>query len=85
MSGDYPEIAVGETLLNLLVHRDYSFSASAPISIYADRIEFISIDGLIPGIDLEDIIIGISNMKQEKFLYRKQNLSQVLLQNLKMP
>ncbi len=57
---DYPEIAVREALLNLLVHRDYSFSASALISIYADRIEFVSIGGLMPGIDLEDIMIGIS-------------------------
>lgn len=57
---DYPEIAVRETLLNLLVHRDYSFSASALISIYADRIEFVSIGGLMPGIDLEDIMAGIS-------------------------
>ena len=52
---DYPEIAVREALLNLLVHRDYSFSASALISIYADRIEFVSIGGLMPGIELEDI------------------------------
>lgn len=57
---DYPEIAIREALLNLLVHRDYSFSASALISIYADRIEFVSIGGLMPGIDLEDIMIGIS-------------------------
>ena len=57
---DYPEIAVREALLNLLVHRDYSFSASALISIYADRIEFVSIGGLMPGIDLEDIMVGIS-------------------------
>ncbi len=57
---DYPEIAVREALLNLLVHRDYSFSASALISIYVDRIEFISIGGLVPGIDLEDIMVGIS-------------------------
>lgn len=57
---DYPEIAVRETLLNLLIHRDYSFSASALISIYTDRIEFVSIGGLMPGIDLEDVMVGIS-------------------------
>ena len=57
---DYPEIAIREALLNLLVHRDYSFSASALISIYTDRIEFVSIGGLMPGIDLEDIMVGIS-------------------------
>ena len=67
---DYPEIAVREALLNLLVHRDYSFSASALISIYADRIEFVSIGGLMPGIDLEDIMVGIS-------VCRNQNLANV--------
>lgn len=57
---DYPEIAVREALLNVLVHRDYSFSASALIRMYADRIEFVSIGGLLAGIDLEDIRMGIS-------------------------
>ena len=57
---DYPEVAVREALLNLLVHRDYSFSVSAFISIYEDRIEFVSIGGLMPGIDLEDVMVGIS-------------------------
>ena len=56
---DYPEIAIREALLNLLVHRDYAFSASSLISIYADRIEFISIGGLMPGLDMEDIMAGI--------------------------
>lgn len=67
---DYPEIAVREALLNLLVHRDYSFSASALISIYTDRIEFVSIGGLMPGIDLEDIMAGIS-------ICRNQDLANV--------
>ena len=67
---DYPEIAVREALLNLLVHRDYSFSASALISIYDDRIEFVSIGGLMPGIDLEDVLAGIS-------VCRNQNLANV--------
>ncbi len=57
---DYPEIAVRESLLNLLVHRDYSFSASAFIRIYEDRNEFVSNGGLMPGIELEDIMEGIS-------------------------
>lgn len=57
---DYPEIAVREALLNLLVHRDYAFSASALISIYEDRMEFISIGGLMSGIELEDVMAGIS-------------------------
>ena len=67
---DYPVIAVREALLNLLVHRDYSFSASALINIYDDRIEFVSIGGLMPGIDLEDILAGIS-------VCRNQNLANV--------
>ena len=67
---DYPEIAVREALLNLLFHRDYSFSASAFISIYADRIEFVSIGGLLPGIDLEDVMVGLS-------ICRNQNLANV--------
>lgn len=63
---DYPEIAVREALLNLLVHRDYSFSASAFISIYADRIEFVSIGGLMPGLDLEDVMAGISVCRNQE-------------------
>nr|WP_294492762.1 RNA-binding domain-containing protein [uncultured Mediterraneibacter sp.] len=67
---DYPEIAVRESLLNLLVHRDYSFSASAFVRIYDDRIEFVSIGGLMSGIELEDIMEGIS-------ICRNQDLANV--------
>lgn len=57
---DYPEVAVREALLNTLVHRDYSFRASTLISIYDDRIEFVSIGGLIPGLELDDLMMGVS-------------------------
>lgn len=70
---DYPETAVREALLNLLVHREYSFSASTFISIYADRIEFTSIGGLVSGVTLKDIMMGISvcrNVKLANVFYR---------------
>lgn len=57
---DYPEVAVREALLNTLVHRDYSFRASTLISIYDDRIEFVSIGGLLPGLKLDDLMMGVS-------------------------
>lgn len=70
---DYPEVAVREALLNSLVHRDYSFSASTIISVYSDRIEFISIGGLLSGIALEDVMLGLSvcrNPKLANIFYR---------------
>ncbi len=70
---DYPEIAVREALLNLLVHREYSFRASTFISIYTDRLEFTSIGGLVRGVTLEDVTMGISvcrNVKLANIFYR---------------
>lgn len=70
---DYPEVAVREALLNLLVHREYSFRASTFISIYTDRIEFTSIGGLVNGVTLKDVTMGISvcrNVKLANVFYR---------------
>lgn len=57
---DYPEVAVREALLNCLVHRDYSFSASTLVNLYPDRMEFVSLGGLVPGLERDDIFMGIS-------------------------
>jgi ATP-dependent DNA helicase RecG len=57
---DYPAEAVREALLNALVHRDYSFSDSTLISIFDDRIEFVSIGGLVKGITFDDMMLGVS-------------------------
>jgi len=67
---DYPEEALREALLNALVHREYSFSGSTLISVFDDRIEFVSIGGLAPGITLDDIMLGIS-------LSRNENLANI--------
>jgi ATP-dependent DNA helicase RecG len=63
---DYPEDALREALLNALVHRDYAFSSSTIISIFGDRIEFVSIGGLPKGVSLDDIMLGISVPRNEK-------------------
>ena len=57
---NYPLEAIREALLNAIVHREYSFSASTLISIFDDRIEFVTIGGLAKGITKNDIMLGIS-------------------------
>lgn len=59
-SRDYPEDALREALLNAIVHRDYSVNSPTLISIFDDRIEFLSIGGLYGGISMNDIFMGVS-------------------------
>jgi ATP-dependent DNA helicase RecG len=63
---DYPEDAVREAMLNALIHRDYSFSGSIIVNIYDDRIEFVSLGGLVPGLSKEDLFLGVSQPRNEK-------------------
>lgn len=72
-SFDYPEYALRESLLNTIVHRDYNYSGSTIINIFSDRIEFVSIGGLVKGITLPDIMHGVSqsrNMVLANVFYR---------------
>ncbi len=64
-SRDYPAAAVREALLNAVVHRDYAFSGSTLISIFDDRIEFVSIGGLVKGMSLDDIMLGVSVLRNQ--------------------
>lgn len=63
---DYPVEAVREALLNSIVHRDYSFSSSTLISVFDDRIEFVTVGGLIKGITKSDIMLGISVLRNRR-------------------
>ena len=63
---DYPEIAVREAILNAIVHRDYGFSGSIIVNLYDDRIEFVSLGGLMPGLRTEDLFVGVSQPRNEK-------------------
>lgn len=62
---DYPAEALREALLNAIVHRDYSFSGSTLISIFDDRIEIVTIGGLVKGITFEDIMLGVSVLRNQ--------------------
>jgi ATP-dependent DNA helicase RecG len=57
---DYPDYAIRESLLNAIIHRDYDYSGSILINIFSDRIEFVSLGGLVKGITMKDIMGGIS-------------------------
>ena len=67
---DYPSDALREALLNAVTHCDYSFSAPTLISIFDDRIEFVTIGGLVRGLTFDDIMLGVSAL-------RNQNLANV--------
>lgn len=63
---DYPEDAVREALLNAIVHREYAFSGSTIINLYSDRLEIISLGGLVSGMSIEAAMLGASQPRNEK-------------------
>lgn len=63
---DYPEDAIREALLNAIVHREYSFSGSTIINLYSDRLEIISLGGLVSGMSMEAAMLGASQPRNEK-------------------
>ena len=70
---DYPPEALREAMLNAIVHRDYSYSASTFISIFDDRIEFVTLGGLPKGIAMSDVMMGVSvprNRRLANIFYR---------------
>lgn len=67
---DYPEDAVREALLNAIIHREYGLSGSTIINIFEDKMEFISLGGLVKGIEYDDMMLGVS-------LSRNRNLANV--------
>lgn len=70
---DYPPYAIREALLNAIVHRDYDYSGSILINIFDDRIEFVSIGGLVKGMTMQDVMGGVSqsrNMVLANIFYR---------------
>jgi len=70
---DYPEEVIREVLLNAVAHREYGISASTLVSVFDDRIEVLTVGGLVKGVTLSDIMLGVSAS-------RNSNLANVLYQ-----
>ena len=62
---DYPEYALRETVLNAIIHRNYNFSGSILISVFDNRIEVVSLGGLMSGITIDDILSGVSQTRNK--------------------
>ncbi len=70
---DYPIDAIREALLNAIVHREYGLTGSTLVSLYDDRLEIITLGGLVNSISFEEILLGVSltrNPKLAKVFYR---------------
>lgn len=57
---EFPLSAIKEALSNMMIHRNYSYPANAFIRVFDDRIEFVSLGGLVSNLTLDDIRAGIS-------------------------
>jgi len=67
---EYPEQAVREALLNSIVHKDYAYGSSTLVSVFDDRLEILTVGGLVKGLTKDDIMIGTS-------ILRNKNLANV--------
>ncbi len=65
---DYPLESIREILLNCIGHRDYEIPGSTLVHIFTDRIEFLSLGGLVKGLTIEDIKLGSSSSRNPKLI-----------------
>ena len=63
---DYPGVAIREAYINALIHRDYYLEGSVLISMFDDRLEFVSLGGIMPGVTHDLMLAGVSVTRNEK-------------------
>lgn len=51
------------SVLFVVIHRDYNFNGSILISLFDNRIEIVSLGGLVKGISIKDIFNGVSETR----------------------
>ena len=72
---DYPVQAIREALLNALVHREYGLGGYTLISMFDNRMEIVSLGGLMRGVEMSDIMMGVSYLRNKRLaeiFYRLQ-------------
>ena len=62
---DYPDYAIREALLNAIIHRDYNFKGSVLVHMFNNRIEIVSLGGLVSGITIKDVLKGVSEPRNQ--------------------
>ncbi|MCD8286116.1 MAG: putative DNA binding domain-containing protein [Clostridia bacterium] len=63
---DYPPKVIREGILNALIHRDYTVSASTFVKMFDDRLEISSFGGLVHGTTPENMKTGASNPRNPR-------------------
>lgn len=65
----YPEASLRESLVNAIVHRDYSLNSDILVSVYEDNMTISSYGGLRKGLGIEDIMMGISSPRNPRLAH----------------
>lgn len=63
---DYPDVAIREAYVNSLIHRDYYIEGSVLVSMFDNRLEFMSLGGAMPGVTYDLMLAGVSVTRNEK-------------------
>lgn len=61
-----PPDALREALVNAVLHRDYAFPGPTLVNIFPSRVEIVSLGGLMDGIEINDLLNGISQPRNPR-------------------
>ena len=64
-NGHWPPPAMRESLVNAMEHRDYSYSGPTVIKVFTTRIEIISLGGLVGDLEVNDLLNGVCQPRDE--------------------
>lgn len=63
---DYHTQAIREAVLNAIIHREYGLGGYTLVSMFDDRMEIVSLGGLVRGVEMSDIMMGVSYLRNKR-------------------